>query len=314
MQSLLSTFESAADNLMKVAGAAIKLSIALGSACVILYSIRIGHFPQGLALGDGLLFLLTAGCFGFLYVFFTAGLVGLGSCLSPLTNQVLKLSSWLISKFRGKKIDPAYELEPFQWPAIPFAVMAALMIFALGGRDYSVSLKLLAVAVMLHIFYSVAIDANRKLRVAQRLQDSVIETPEKAQTALEASKHKNTYNIVCFLIMLLPLLIGGVSGQLVDSAMRLANVRIEYPVIYTKAPYDQLLPESLIARNLKVPEGYKAYEGISVRFRGFGSTTVVAFKDEGIERQLEIPNDQLIVEKKTPKRVFPMSGDQPEAK
>ena len=119
MQSLLSSFESAMDSLMKVAGAAIKLSIALGSACVILYSIRIGHFPQGLALGDGLLFLLTAGCFGFLYVFFMAGLVGLGSCLSPLTNQALKLSSWLISKFRGKKLIRRMNWSRFNGPRFP---------------------------------------------------------------------------------------------------------------------------------------------------------------------------------------------------
>ncbi|WP_405118248.1 hypothetical protein [Pseudomonas leptonychotis] len=303
MQPVLSPFVSAADSLLKVTGAAVKLSIALGSACVILYSVRIGHFPQGLALGDGLLFLLAAGCFGFLYAFFTAGLIGLGSCFSPLTNQVLKLSSWVIAKFRGKKIDPAYELEPFQWPAIPFAAMAVMMMIALGGRDYSVYVKLLAVAVMLHIFYSVAVDASKKSRAAQRLQDSVIETPDKAQAAVEASKHKSIYHIVCFLIMLLPLLVGGVSGQLVDSAMRLANVRIEQPVIYAKAPYDELLPESLIAKNLKAPKGYKVYEGISVRFKGFGSTTVVAFKDEDTERQLEIPNDQLIVEKKSPKRI-----------
>lgn len=303
MKEIISPFESAADNLMKVAGAVLKLSIALGSACVILYSIRIGHFPQGLALGDGLLFLLAAGCFGLLYAFFIAGLVGLGSCFSPLTKLVLKLCCWVMVRFRGKKIVPAYELEPFQWTAIPFAAMAVMMIIALGGSDYSVYLKLLAVAVILHILYSVASDAGRKLRAAQRFTDSVIEVQDKAQAAVEVSKHKNTYLIVCFLMLLLPLLVGGVSGQLVDSAMRLANVRIEHPVIYAKSPYNELLPESLIAKNQKAPEGYKVYEGISVRFRGFGNTVVVAFKDEGVERQLEIPNDQIIVEKKSTKRM-----------
>lgn len=303
MKLALSPFESATDSLMKVAGAAVRLSIALGSACVILYSIRIGHFPQGLTLGDGLLFLLAAGCFGFLYAFFTAGLVGLGSCLSPLMNQVLKFSCWVMAKLRGRKIDPTYELEPFRWIAVPFAVVAVVMIIALGGSDYSVHLKLLATAVMLHVFYSCAVDTSKKLRAAQKLQDSVVETSYKAQAVVEASKHKNVYHIVFFLMLLLPLLIGGVSGQLLDSAMRLANVRIEQPVIYARAPYGDLLPESLIAKNLKAPEGYKAYEGISVRFKGFGSTTVVAFKDEGAERQLEIPNDQIIVERKSTKRI-----------
>lgn len=75
------------------------------------------------------------------------------------------------------------------------------------------------------------------------------------------------------MIVLLPLPISGVSGLLLDRAMRLANVRIKQPVIYAKAPYDELLPKSLIAKSLKAPEGYKAYEGISLLFKRFGSTT-----------------------------------------
>ncbi|MDE3739401.1 hypothetical protein PSH28_22585 [Pseudomonas resinovorans] len=287
---------------MKVTSAALKFSIALGGACVILYSIRIGHFPQGLALGDGLLFLLAAGCFGFMYAIFVAGLIGLGSCLSPVTNRVLKFSSWIMTKLRGKKTESLYELEPFQWAAVPFAFLALVMIGGLGQQDHSVYLKLLAVAVMLHFLYSVVIDTGRKLRAAEKLQGTVIETPDKAKASTDADKYKNVYLIVCFLMVLMPLLLGGVSGQLVDGAMRLANVRIDEAVIYTKAPYDALLPDSLIAKDLKSPEGYKAYKGISVRFKGFGSTTVIAFKDGVATRQLEIPNDQIIVEKQTTKR------------
>lgn len=299
MKPVFFPFETTVDSLMKLLGAALKLSVALGSACVILYSIRIGHFPQGLSLGDGLLLLLAAGCFGVLYAFFMAGLIGLGSCLSPLTNQALKLSSRAIGKLQKKKIDPAYALAPFQWTAVPFAVMAAIMILALADSDYSACLKLLAVATMLHIFYSVAVDASKKCSAAQRLQYSVIETQDKARTAIEARKHRNIYHTTCLLMVLLPLFIGGVSGRLVDSAMRLANIRIDHSVIYATSPYDELLPESLIAKNLKAPKGYKVYEGVSVRFKGFGNTTVVAFKDGKAERQLEIPNDQIIVEKKS---------------
>lgn len=303
MKPIFLSLESAADRLMKVTSAALKLSIALGVACVILYSIRIGHFPQGLALGDSLLFLLAAGCFGFMYAIFIAGLIGLGSCLSPVTSRVLKFSCWIMEKIRRKKIEPIYKLEPFQWAAIPFAFFALVMIEGLGQQDHSAYLKLLAVAVMLHIFYSVVIDSGKKLQATQKLQNMVIETPDKAKASTEADKHRSVYLIVCFLMVVMPLLIGGVSGQLVDGAMRLANVRIEDAVIYTKAPYNALLPDSLIAKDVKAPNNYKAYKQISVRFKGFGNTTVIAFKDGTSVRQLEIPNDQIIVEKQFAKRI-----------
>lgn len=301
MTSVFLSLESAADRVMKVTSAALKLSIALGGACVIIYSIRIGHFPQGLALGDGLLFLLAAGCFGFMYAVFVAGLIGLGSCLSPVTNRALKISNWIMAKFRGGKNEPHCELEPFQWAAVPFALIALLMIGGLGRQDHLVYLTLVAVAVMLHILYSAVIDTRRKLRAAEKLQGTIIETPDKAKSSAEVQRHKSAYLIGYLLLLMMPLLIGGVSGQLVDGAMRLANVRIDDAVIYTKAPYDAFLPDSLIAKDLKVPPGYKAYKGISVRFKGFGITTVIAFKDGTTTRQLEIPNDQIIVEKQTAK-------------
>ncbi|MNJ67704.1 hypothetical protein D3C77_638980 [compost metagenome] len=65
-----------------------------------------------------------------------------------------------------------------------------------------------------------------------------------------------------------------------------------------KAPYNALLPDGLIAKEAKVPEGYKAYAGVTVQFKGFGTTTVILFSDNGLRRQLDIPNDQIIVEKK----------------
>ncbi len=198
MKAALSPFESVTDSLMKMAAAGLKFSIALGSACVILYCIRIGHFPQGLALGDGLLFLLAAGCFGFLYAFFTASLIGLGSCLSPLTNQVLKFFSWATTRIRRKNIKPLYEIEPFKWSSTPFAALSIVMIIVLGGNDYSVYVKLSAVAVMLHMLYSVAIEANKELRTAQSLQDSIIDIPDRGKAAAQASKHKKLITLLLF--------------------------------------------------------------------------------------------------------------------
>lgn len=81
--------------------------------------------------------------------------------------------------------------------------------------------------------------------------------------------------------------------------MRLAQVRIEHATIYVKAPYNALVPDTLLAKEAKVLEGYKAYAGVSVLFKGFGSTTVISFADGDLKRQLDVPNDQIIVEKKS---------------
>ncbi|GHU12009.1 hypothetical protein AGMMS50225_18870 [Betaproteobacteria bacterium] len=97
-------------------------------------------------------------------------------------------------------------------------------------------------------------------------------------------------------ILVLPLLIGGVSGQLLDAAMRASHVRVEKPIIYVKEPHSSLLPEALISKGRNAPKDYTAFDGTVVLFKGFGKTTVVSFSDDNIARNLEIPNDQIIIE------------------
>jgi hypothetical protein len=129
----------------------------------------------------------------------------------------------------------------------------------------------------------------------------VIVTPEKDELQIsgKAGKQKNAYLVSITVVMLMPLAIGGVSGLLMDGAMRMAQVRIEHAAVYVKAPYSALMPDALVAKEAKAPEGYKAYAGVTVQFKGFGNTTVIAFKDGGLQRQLDVPNDQIIVESKT---------------
>ena len=99
--------------------------------------------------------------------------------------------------------------------------------------------------------------------------------------------------------MLLPLLLGGVSGQLIDGAMRMAQIRVEHATVYVKAPYNFLMPDVLTAKGVKAPDGYKPYADITVLFKGFGDTTVIAFKEGERQHQLTVPNDQIIVANKT---------------
>lgn len=301
MKTVISSLESTAESLLKLSGAALKFSIGLGSACVIIYALRVGHFPQGLTLGDGLLFLLAASCFGVVYAMFVGCLVSLGICFSILTRPVFNFSYEYIKKKTRSTKKMAYELAPFHWGAIPFALLALLLIWGFGRQDNVAFWNLPLLSIALYLFYSVVKAAGAQYRSHERLLNTVIATPEKdaLQRSGDAGKAKNAYLACLSLIMLLPLLMGGVSGQLMDGAMRMAQVRIEHATVYVKSPYNALMPDVLVAKEAKAPEGYKAYAGVTVQFKGFGNTTVIAFADGELKRQLDIPNDQIIVEKKT---------------
>lgn len=301
MKTVISALESTAESLLKITGAALKFSIALGSACVIIYALRVGHFPQGLTLGDGLLFMLAASCFGVVYAMFVGCLVSLGIVLSIVIRPIFNF----VFKFIQKKINPkkelAYEMALFHWGAIPFALVAVVLIWVFGQRDIVAYWNLPLLSIALYVFYSIAKSAGTQYRGHERLLNSVIVTPEKdeLQSSGKAGKQKSAYLVSITVVMLLPLVMGGVSGLLMDGAMRMAKVRIEHAAVYMKAPYSALMPDALVAKEAKAPEGYKAYAGVTVQFKGFGNTTVIAFKDGGLQRQLDVPNDQIIVENKT---------------
>lgn len=301
MKTVISSLESTIESLLKLTGAALKFSIALGSACVIIYALRIGHFPKGLTLGDGLLFMLAASCFGAVYAMFVVCMLSLGIALSIVVRPIFNLIFKLIQKKINPKKEMTYELAPFHWGSIPFAMFAVVLIWLFGQRDLMVYWNLPLLSIALYIFYSIAKSAGNQYRQHERLLTSVIVTAEKdeLQSSDKAEKQKSAYLVSIAVVILTPLIMGGVSGLLMDGAMRMAQVRIEHAVVYVKAPYSALIPDALVTKEGKAPEGYKAYADVTVQFKGFGNTTVIAFKDGALRRQLDIPNDQIIVESKT---------------
>ena len=309
-----SSFEKNLELISKITTAASKFGVLVGGVCVIGYSLRIDHFPQGLSAGDGLLFLMAAACFGLIYIFFTASLVALGISASPGIRVIFKLIVWAITLFRKRKINFAYELAPFEWLAVLFALFSIVIILALGSHDSDVYWNLPLLSITLYLVYSIFRSIGNKIRKIERIKNSALHTEEKENVAkIGDVENLKKLQLFCLAIILfMPLVLGGVSGQLLDAAMRAAHVRIEKPVIYVKEPYSSLipksaavsqnasnsslLPKSVAATSQNTPKEYTAFDKTIVLFTGFGKTTVVSFQEEGATRKLEIPNDHIIVE------------------
>ncbi|MDC6383480.1 hypothetical protein BW687_025265 [Pseudomonas graminis] len=272
-----------------------------------MYALKIGHFPQGLALGDGLLFLIAAACFGFVYVMFAICMGSIGIFFSPLIRGIIHLLAWIVFKVTKSEKAIKYQLAPFHWISIPFAGIGGLLIFWMGKRDPVAYMNLPLLPIAIYLFYSIARSSGADYRREDRLARATIVTTESERLAHanKADNNKTAYFASVSVLIFLPLLFGGVTGQLTDGAMRLAQVRVEKAMVYVKAPYSTLLPADLNAADIQAPEGYKAFRDVTVLFQGFGTTTAIGFKDKDRSRQVDLPNDSLIVEKE-PKK---LSGD-----
>lgn len=293
-----SSLEKNIESVLKIATTASKLGVLVGSICVISYSLRINHFPQDLSVGDGLLFLMAAACFGVIYVFFIASLISLGITLSPVIRIVFQIFVWGLNLFRKRKAEPTHTFAPFEWLAVLFALFSVVIILALGSQDSTAYWNLPVLSVGLYLFYSVYVSSGSKIKEIEMLKNTVLYTNEKENIIQlgDPEKLRREQLLSLSTILVLPLLIGGVSGQLLDAAMRASHVRVEKPIIYVKEPHSSLLPEALISKGRNAPKDYTAFDGTVVLFKGFGKTTVVSFSDDNIARNLEIPNDQIIIE------------------
>lgn len=294
----ISSLEKNIESLSKIVTAASKFGVLVGGVCVVSYSLKIDHFPQDLSIGDGLLFLMTAACFGFVYVFFMVSLVALGISLSPATRLVVRQILWVINLFRKREIRQLYEFAPFEWLAVLFALFSIIIIFALGNRDPSMYWSLPLLSIGLYFFYSVYKSSDNKLKRIEAVENSVLHTAEKEEILqLGIPEHLRKAQLFSIaMILLVPLALGGLTGQLLDAAMRMAHVRVEKATIYVKEPYSSLITKSATAKNRNSPAGYTAFDKVIVLFKGFGKSTVISFQDGSTSRNLEIPSDQVIVE------------------
>lgn len=298
MPLIPSSLEQNLESVSKIAAVSSKFGVLVGGICVIAYSLRINYFPQDLSVGDGLLFIMAAACFGVIYTFFVGSLVSLGIAVSPATRGVFQLIVWGINLFKMRKVEPEHKLAPFEWASPLFAIFAVVIILVFGSRDSSVYWSLPSLAVGLYLFYSIYLSCGKKIKEIETIKNARVHTKAKDNVAqlgdVEKLRAGQVFSLATILIV--PLLLGGVSGQLLDAAMRAAHVRIEKAVIYVKEPYSTLLPKSLVSRDQASPKDFTVFDGTVVLFKGFGKTTVISFADGTTTKKLEIPNDQIIVE------------------
>lgn len=292
------SLEQNLESVSKIAAVFSKFGVLVGGICVIAYSLRINYFPQDLSVSDGLLFIMAAACFGVIYAFFVGSLVSLGIVASPVTRGVFRLAVWGLNHVKKRKVAPQHNLAPFEWLSPLFAIFAVIIILIFGSKDSRVYWSLPSLSIGLYLFYSVYLSCGKKIKEIEAIKNAVLHSAAKENVAqlgdVEKLRAGQVFSLATILIV--PLLLGGVSGQLLDTAMRAAHVRIEKAVIYVKEPYSALLPKSLISKDQVSPKDFTAFDGAIVLFKGFGKTTVISFNDGRTTKKLEIPNDQVIVE------------------
>lgn len=274
-----------------------KVGLLLGGSCLILYCYRLNYFPAGLSVGDGFLLIALAASFGFVYGLFVVSLSALGLWFTPILRSIQNLVFWLRRRCKKSVAGEHLDLVRPDMNALVFGGVGVLFILVLAQVEPSAAWTLPATAFVLGIVLATYQRAAARLAQISFEEAMDIIIPPRSPQLMRPDKER--LRIVRFLspiaIFTLPLLVGGVSGVLLDSAMHLAKIKKDASHVMLKEPYSQFVPEQLKADKWVSVADYTTFESVDVVFSGVGQKTVIEFQAGDGYQRLAVPNDEIIV-------------------
>ncbi|KAF1020140.1 MAG: hypothetical protein GAK29_03719 [Acinetobacter bereziniae] len=274
-----------------------KLGTFLGALCFTLYCHNLNYFPTGVSISDSLLFIIFAGSFCLIYGFMIVCLLSLGVCITYILKPLFKFIHKYYKRYKLHKgalevTDPIEFVKP-EMIHVFLALLGVLFIYIMytSDSDPTVLLSLLATTFFLSIIWAGYHDHRLK---------PINFTQENNELPL-AQQHENikkTKWTLLVIMIIIPLLFGGVSGRVLEAGMRFSNLNIGVSSVLVKPPYDKAIPEKYKDQNpIYAENGFIAFKDIDVKLSGIGQKTVVQFMPlTGTKPQtLAIPNDRIIV-------------------
>lgn len=278
--------------IMKVA---LKLAIAVGAIAILGYCGIIGYYPYGIEIGDSLFFVWIALSFGFTYTLIAFFLL----CIGIATLPVLKPVQWAALKIVavwGKLTGKPSTATPPTIATItstyaPLALIGVIGVALLGYaslHDPRTGLSLLASAVVMGIGFSALLDMPS---VQQ-------EELDKEMAAASRNNVRRVQFILVIALYFIPLLMGGVLGNVLVQSFRMAGIRHEGVTLYVDKGFFELMkPAYSAGKDVETVGGLKKMERVDVLFTGVGSSSVVRVPVAGSEpRRFIVPNDKFHIE------------------
>ena len=292
MANAQAEFERQIDTITKALSLSAKIGLLIGGVSIVSYLLINGHYPQGVSIGDGLLFLVAAFCFGVVCLYFSVSVTAAGILLSPILIPLINLVLWVRKKIGIQNNGPAFALQKINVISVVFGICGIALIYFLARRNYIEHAPLMLLPVFQYLMFSALRDQHKSLLTApsqSRMPTFCASQEGDIQVDLKLVR-KNRFVLAC-VILIIPIIMGGVTSDLLKVAMTLAKVRIDNTTVLVKAPYSSMLPNAAVSN----VEGFKTFEGVTVIFRGVGNSTLIEIRTADTATRLDIPNDSIII-------------------
>lgn len=261
----------------KIVGLFGKFGIILGSVILLYYCKLIGYLPKEISIGDGLLFIFLAVGFGGVYLFFATCIAGLGLLLGPIWRRLQSIGMRVGRKYcsirrRAYNYRP-FEVLPIRGEYLLFGIFGGLFVFLFAMQNLWVLPRLLLAsfvsAFVLYLYRSNSL-LVKKIDAEQTPTDEDRDKRERV---------RKVQSFLPLILLVTPLVIGGIQSDLIIGAMRLLNIRKDAVTVHLKKPYTILAQEhGVVGTKSNFGDDFLQYPRSKVLLNGFGQNVVLSLR------------------------------------
>jgi len=278
-----------------------KIAVILGGGCFLGYSLKIGSFPEGITVGDGITFIFIFLCFGFLYLLFVGSITALGVCLRPAWVLIQHIFITLAKLKKESRDNPpdTFEFAQADKSTFIFAILGLAGLYYFSSKNPIYFATLFVTSGLEAVAFASYLFLTRKVGEVKKGIDSRLK-PDDYDEERECERLK-LIRLMSYLTILAgvlyPALASGVFGELLVDSMRMASLRKESVSVYVKIPYVKVIeaklgdyPASSLGKE------YIKIDNVNVLLSGLGKNIVFETSKDGKIYKFSFPSESVITQ------------------
>jgi len=278
-------------------------TFSIGGICWVKYINEIGHFPEGVNVGDGITMYLVTSGFLFIYGIFLISTTALGSILMsfllPWIGKGISFSKKWLKPKQSKKNNfiIIHHFEKMrEGHLIAPSIIGTLLILTIS-KSVSQLLLLITCAAAQGIFYGIYLQHNKNVAY-NKLGLNENNHPTMPNDENQLVKFK--FILVAIIISIPSLFTTKFSNiSFVDAAFNFSHLRKESATVHIKSPWSGKInrmnnkpSQSFLGRD------YLEYKGVKVLLQSIGSSVIIELPggEDKVLSTLAIPKEAIFVE------------------
>lgn len=276
-----------------------------GCLIFFIYTVKLGDFPTGLGVGEGLAFYLICTAFWIAFIVYAVAATVLGSvAIAPLAQWAQKRRHAQQAKHpnvdrSGSLVElPTVDYRPMRDPLVlGAAIVVFLLLLVYGYKDIWNALQFFLMALCQGLLVCIAWNNSSLIRWLAVRSSHGMKT--EAEATVETLRAKRTRRLSLGALLITPLLAGPPDFSLVDSAFRATQLRKDNATIHIKKPWaNRIASSGLRPQASFLGDEYAEFQKVNVLLRSVGTKVVLELPGADGKRpaKLSIPADVVHVE------------------